>query len=140
MAGTTTGYRYDFGSIGRDAGEDLSSSRYRFVNLNADGDAVQAGAGEQVIGSLYNSPASGEDADIQILGVAQVEAGASLDENVKVTPDADGKAVSATAASVDTTTSNSSEDVAGDEVAGITMEAASNGEIVPVLLVHAGLT
>lgn len=140
MAGTTTGYRYDFGSIGREAGEDLSSSRYRFVNLDADGNAVQAGAGELVIGSLYNSPASGENADIQILGVAKVEAGGTLNELDKVTPDANGKAVSATDANVDTTTSNSSQDVAGDQVAGITMEAASSGEIVPVLLMQAGLS
>ena len=76
------------------AGADLSAKQYFFVKIDANGDAVLAGNGENAIGVLQNAPASGEAANIAVAGVSKVIIGdtTSLDSGVVISSDADGKA------------------------------------------------
>jgi streptogramin lyase len=76
------------------AGADLSSSQYFFVKIDANGDVVLAGNGENAIGVLQNAPASGEAANIAVAGVSKVIIGdtTSLDSGVVISSDANGKA------------------------------------------------
>jgi hypothetical protein len=76
------------------AGADLSAKQYFFVKIDANGDVVLAGNGENAIGVLQNAPASGEAANIAVAGVSKVIIGdtTSLDSGVVISSDADGKA------------------------------------------------
>ena len=76
------------------AGADLSAKQYLFVKIDANGDAVLAGNGENAIGVLQNAPASGEAANIAVAGVSKVIIGdtTSLDSGVVISSDANGKA------------------------------------------------
>ena len=76
------------------AGADLSAKQYFFVKIDANGDAVLAGNGENAIGVLQNAPASGEAANIAVAGVSKVIIGdtTSLDSGVGISSDANGKA------------------------------------------------
>jgi hypothetical protein len=76
------------------AGADLSAKQYFFVKIDANGDAVLAGNGENAIGVLQNAPASGEAANIAVAGVSKVIIGdtTSLDSGVVISSDANGKA------------------------------------------------
>ena len=76
------------------AGADLSAKQYFFVKIDANGDAVLAGNGENAIGVLQNAPASGEAANIAVAGVSKVIIGdtTSLDSVVVISSDANGKA------------------------------------------------
>ena len=76
------------------AGADLSAKQYFFVKIDANGDAVLAGNGENAIGVLQNAPASGEAANIAVAGVSKVIIGdtTSLDYGVVISSDANGKA------------------------------------------------
>lgn len=52
-----------------EAGEDLSSYQYCFVELGtSDDQVVRAGAGEKTIGILQNAPTSGKRAEVAMLG------------------------------------------------------------------------
>jgi len=63
--------------VSRVAGEDLSSAQYKFVKLdNGTGNVVAVdGATDRPFGVLQNDPASGEIAEITIVGGTKVEAG-----------------------------------------------------------------
>ena len=76
------------------AGADLSAKQYFFVKIDANGDAVLAGNGENANGVLQNAPASGEAANIAVAGVSKVIIGdtTSLDSGVVISSDANGKA------------------------------------------------
>ena len=76
------------------AGADLSAKQYFFVKIDANGDVVLAGNGENAIGVLQNAPASGEAANIAVAGVSKVIIGdtTSLDSGVVISSDANGKA------------------------------------------------
>jgi hypothetical protein len=76
------------------AGADLSAKQYFFVKIDANGDAVLAGNGQNAIGILQNAPASGEAANIAVAGVSKVIIGdtTSLDSGVVISSDANGKA------------------------------------------------
>ena len=76
------------------AGADLSAKQYFFVKIDANGDAVLAGNGQNAIGILQNVPASGEAANIAVAGVSKVIIGdtTSLDSGVVISSDANGKA------------------------------------------------
>lgn len=106
------------------AAADLSASQYRFVAVNAAGQAALAGAGVMAAGVLQNNPALGHAAGIRALGISKVEAGAALAAGAPVTGDATSRAVTA---------------VAGDHIHGIAlMPATDAGEIIPVLLKGSG--
>lgn len=113
-----------------EASGDLSSDQHKFVDTDSNGQAtVVSSAGAQAIGVLQNEPdETGEEATIRITGVCKVEAGGSISNGDKIAANASGQAVTATAATVDTTSSNSSQDVAGDQVLGIAQDSASSGE------------
>ena len=59
------------------AGADLSSSQYKFVKIdNATGKAVIVnGATDRPIGVLQNSPSSGQEAEVLIVGGTKIKAG-----------------------------------------------------------------
>ncbi len=125
-----------------EASGDLSSDQHKFVDVNSSGQATVVGtAGAEAIGVLQNKPdETGEEATIRITGACKVEAGGSISNGDKIAANASGQAVTATAANVDTTTSNSSQDVAGDQVLGIAYESASSGEKFKMYFDLQGLT
>ena len=63
--------------VSRVAGEDLSAAQYKFVKLdNGTGNVLAVdGATDRPFGVLQNDPASGEIAEITIVGGTKVEAG-----------------------------------------------------------------
>lgn len=65
--------------VSRVAGEDLSSAQYKFVKLdNGDGTVkLVSAATDRPFGVLQNSPASGQIAEITVVGGTKVEAGGS---------------------------------------------------------------
>lgn len=129
---------FDIGTL--EASADLSTHRYKLVAVNGSGQVALAGAGDMAIGVLQNKPsAQGRSATVRVSGVSKVVAGAAVSAGAQVTSDANGKAVTATAATVDTTTSSASEGVTASNVIGIALEAAgADGEVIPVALLHAG--
>jgi hypothetical protein len=96
--------------------------KYKAVVLGtADNNIDLAGAGERVIGVTGEISASANEAvDVQIYGVAKVEAGGTISKGSYVKADADGNAVA-------TTTDR-------DDAFGIALEAAVDGDIFSVLL------
>lgn len=82
-----------------EAGADLSGDQHRFVKLNASGQVVAIAADTDVpVGVLENAPdASGETAQVTIIGNAKVEADETLAEGDLVGPAADGQAAVITA-------------------------------------------
>lgn len=79
------------------AGADLTAAQGLAVKLDAAGDVVLAGAGEFAEGILTNAPASGEAAAIAGPGSSAVAvAGAAVLQDAELTPDANGKLVTAT--------------------------------------------
>lgn len=120
-----------------DASGDISGNLDRAVILDSNDEvALPSSAGDSCIGILKNEPtAQGDPAYVAIHGHVQAEAGGSINAMDPVATAADGQVVTATRATVDTTTSNSSQDVAGDHVIGIALkDAGSAGDKVPVLL------
>lgn len=127
----------------RPASADLSSNpNFIFANFDASGDLQIAGAGEKayVLRDTKDLGAAGENGTIVLMGKTKVVAGGAVSVGDEVTPDANGKAVTATAASVDTTTSNASEDVSGDQVCGIALTSSSGtDELITILVAPHGL-
>jgi len=91
------------------AGADLSAEQYTFVKRGSGDVVVQCDAGEAAIGVLWNDPASGRAATVIVGGEPMVYAGAAVAVGAEVTPDAEGRAVTATST---------------DEVVGIARSAA----------------
>lgn len=136
-------YEVDLFTLSFEAGEDLSSDQHKFGKLAADGQVNRAdSAGEKVIGVLQDddADAAGKAVSVRLFGVTKCVAGGSHNEHDAIATDANGKGVSATAANVDTTTSNSSQDVAGDYVAGYALEPSGGAdELFALLLTHSAL-
>lgn len=72
------------------AGADVA--RHRFVKINSDGEGVQAGASDTIIGVSMNQAADGEVLEVSD-GIVIVEAGGAITIGALVTADANGKAV-----------------------------------------------
>jgi hypothetical protein len=107
------------------AGEDLSSAQYKFVKINSSGQAVAcSGATDKPVGVLQNSPASGGEASITVVGGTKVVAGASIDEGVLIGTSSTGKA-DAKVPGTDTT-----EYVVGQVI----LAAGADGEILTALI------
>lgn len=97
-----------------------------FLAVNADG--TVAGAGDAAIGIVLPSnddaAAAGDDLNVQIKDIGTWTAGAAVAYGDELTPDADGKAVTATQ---------------GDFIVGIALGAAkAAGERIPVQICKAG--
>lgn len=117
-------YENSLRSITLEAGQDLSTSQYRFVSVAADGQVDPTGAGAAPDGILQNKPdAAGREALVAIDGVSLVEAGAAFNAGDDVASDSVGRAVAAGT---------------GDVIAGTALKNAGGvGEQVSVLF-HRG--
>ena len=61
------------------AAEDLSNYQYHFVKINTSGEVQLLNSGTELPdGVLQNTPASGEEATVRILGISKVVANAGL--------------------------------------------------------------
>ena len=81
--------------ISRVAGEDLSAKQFCFVELDAGDGTVKAvnAATDRPIGVLQNTPASGQIAEITVVGGTKVEAGGTASVGQPVFANASGLAV-----------------------------------------------
>ncbi|MGB9886747.1 MAG: hypothetical protein ACPLRW_07115 [Moorellales bacterium] len=104
----------------RIAGADLSNSQYLAVKVNASGQVVLAGAGENAIGILQNKPANGQAAQIMVLGESKAVYGASVTAGQNLAADASGKLVPASGEAA---------------VLAVALESGGANEIHTVLLV-----
>lgn len=78
------------------AGADLSAEQFTFVKRGTGDAVVQCDAGEGAVGVLWNDPASGLAATVIRGGDPHVYAGAAIAAGAEVTPDDEGRAVTAT--------------------------------------------
>ena len=104
------------------AGEDLSSSKYLIVQLDASGNIeIGEGGTDLLVGVLQNKPESGEAALYRFAGTTKVVASAAIAIGALVTSASDGEAV--------TTTTDK------DVVVGRALEAAgAAGDIIEIQL------
>lgn len=108
-------------SITIEAGADLSSDQYKFVQVASDGQVdVVAGAGLDATGVLQNAPdAAGLGAQVAIAGRVKVIAGGTV---------ASGALVQSTAAGLALTAAT------GDFVLGQCLQGGAINEVIEVLL------
>lgn len=95
----------------------------RIVTLGTAANTVtQASAvSETLVGVTHNTDAeAGGMADVVMAGTPMVKAGAAITKGTYVTTDASGQAIAVS--------------VASDRTIGIALEAASTGDLIPVLL------
>ena len=110
------------------AGEDLSSSQFKFVTLEADGQVDLADAdAENCIGVLINDPASGSEATVVISGKTMVTAGGAITAGDAVVTDTSGDAV-------ELTTSSSATAI----TMGYALEDAADGQVFAIELIQGG--
>jgi hypothetical protein len=109
------------------AAADLSaaSNQFRAVRVTA-AFAVNLtnAAGQATIGILQNKPASGQPADIVMVGVSKAVAGAAITVGSEVMAGADGRIITAA--------------TAGSNVIGVALEAAANANEVITVALNAG--
>jgi hypothetical protein len=82
---------------GLKAGADLSAAakQFTFVKLDANGDVVAvSGITDEVIGVLYDRPASGQAAEVRV-GQVEVQANGALNEGAAIGTSSDGQAQAA---------------------------------------------
>lgn len=106
------------------AGEDLSAKQYRYVKMNASGEAVVCTAvTDKPVGILQNAPASGGEAEIMCDGVSKLSSDEALAINDVVGTSADGQGQVVVVGTETTVYAN-----------GIVLEASSAaGELASVL-------
>jgi hypothetical protein len=110
------------------AGEDLSSSQFKFVTLEADGQIDLAdGDAERCIGVLSNDPASGSEATVVISGKTMVTAGGTVTAGDEVCTDTSGDAV-------ELSTSSSATAI----TMGYALEDATDGQVFGIELIQGG--
>jgi hypothetical protein len=106
------------------AGEDLSSSQFKFVTLESDGKVDLAdAAGENAIGVLINDPAADEAATVVMSGKVMVTSGGTIAAGAQIQTDASGDALTA---------------AAGDVVLGYALESAVDGQVFAIELIQGG--
>jgi len=125
-----------------EASTDLSANpNFIFITLDSNDQLVLPSAGAPVIGILENTrdlTAAGHEGAVALTGKMKVVAGGTINAGDRLTPDANGAAVVATAATVDTTTSVAAQDVDGDAVAAMALSDAASGDVFEVLLTPGG--
>lgn len=85
------------------AGASLAAKQYYFVKLSADNTVIVCAAATDIpIGVLQNTPASGDAAEICVIGETKVSGDADLDAGALIGTSADGQAA-AYVAGTDTT-------------------------------------
>ena len=106
------------------AGEDLSSSQFKFVTLESDGQVDLAdAAGENCFGVLENDPASGAEATVVVSGQTRITCGGTVAAGAELQTDASGDAITA---------------AAGDVVMGYALEAGVDGQVIAMELIQGG--
>jgi len=106
------------------AGADLSSSQYKFVKLDSNGNAVAvAAATDAPIGVLQNTPTSGQEAEVVVSGGTKLLLGGTVAAGGRVSPNATGAGV-AIAAGTDTT----------KYLCGQALTGGASGEIVTAVV------
>ena len=70
-----------------------STGQYRFVYLSAANTVTLCGAGGNPIGILQNAPASGEDAEVMLIGESRLSMSAAVAVNALVGSAANGQGV-----------------------------------------------
>lgn len=106
------------GSISLTAGATLATKQYYFVKLSADNTCIVCAAATDVpIGVVQNAPASGETAEVVVVGLTKVNADAALTYGNLIGTAADGQADAKTAGS-DTTEYVCGQVVTGTGAAG----------------------
>ena len=120
---------------------DLSTKQFYCVKVDSAGlIALCAAAGEAVFGVLQDKPESGRAGAVAVGGAVKVIAGGNVAAGAKVKTDANGKAVTATAATVNTANTGAASDaVVGSYVFGTALVAGVSGDIITVELTHEGL-
>lgn len=79
------------------AGADLSTSQFYAVKVSADDTVVLSGDGQDAIGVLQDTPASGQTGAVQLDGVSKAVAGAAIVAGAKVASNGAGKFITAVA-------------------------------------------
>ena len=122
------------------AGADLSAKQFYAVKLDSNGAAVLAGDGEDAVGILQNKPASGQAANVRIVGISKFVAGGAISLPNRVTSDANGKAKAAVAGRTNTSDAGASTDpLIGSFVLGRLLEASgAANQVVSVLIEKSG--
>jgi hypothetical protein len=106
------------------AGEDLSSSQFKFVTLESDGQVDLAdAAGENCMGVVINDPASGGEATVVVSGKTVVTAGDTIAAGAAIATDASGDAVTAASTNI---------------IMGYALEAGVDGQVIAVELIQGG--
>ncbi len=106
------------------AGEDLSSSQFKFVTLESDGQVDLAdAAGERCFGVLENDPAAGAEATVVVAGQTRITCGGTVAAGAQLQTDASGDAITA---------------AAGDVVMGYAMEAGAVNQKIQIELIQGG--
>lgn len=129
-------------NVGQDftfpASADLSANQFRFMVLNTSKKLVLAGANVSCVGVLQDAPNAADRAGgVRCFGITKLTLGGTVAANDKIASDANGKGVKATAASV---SAGTPEPLAGSYVMGVALEAGVSGDVISVLLTHAGIT
>lgn len=106
------------------AGADLSAAQFKFVKLNASGQAILcAAATDKPIGVLQNAPTSGQEAEVTVIGGTKVVLGGSVTEGAAVGTNASGVGVALTVGT-DTT----------KYVVGQALTEGASGEVITVVI------
>lgn len=77
------------------AGANFTGSQFRFVDVNANSEAVAPTAEGRVVGVRNNRPNTGQATTVVASGISKVEAGAAIAAGANVTTDAEGRAITA---------------------------------------------
>lgn len=109
-------------TISMKAEADLKDWQFKLVKITGDRQVNKADGseGEMLLGVLKNKPDADEQAEVQVMGVTQIEAGASVTAGNKVRSDGDGVIQPCAAAK--------------DHAVGMALAGGGSGEQVPVLL------
>lgn len=113
-----------FGNHTANADYSAASAQYRFVTTDGSKGITYTGDGALAHGVLYNKPASGAAAQVELLGqILKVRAGGTVAAGANVASDANGQAVTATT---------------GEYILGEALEAGVSGQIISVLTFSGG--
>lgn len=105
------------------AGADLSSAQYKFVKISSGNAVVCAAATDRPIGVLQNAPASGQEAEIVVVGGTKVIAGGSITAGAAI--GTNGSALAA-AKTVGTDTTH--------YIAGTALSGGSANEVISAII------
>jgi hypothetical protein len=103
----------------------LSGLQFRAAKVDSNGLAALGGAGDFCVGITQDNVPTGEAGGVRISGVSKAVAGAAVAAGAKVTSDANGRIITATAST--------------DNCLGVALSAAAAlGEIISVLVLPGG--